>query len=153
MKLSGTLKLISISILAISGLAACDNRGPSESAGQRMDSAAGNNSDSSAANTGQSQAGQSQAEQGQTADNIGDSMQRQGQRAGQALDDATITARVKAALFAEPSLKALQINVDTSQGVVSLSGSVDSLQESNRAKELASSVEGVRIVENRLSLK
>lgn len=149
MKLSGTLKLISISILAISGLAACDNRGPSESAGQRMDRTA--NTDSSTDQSGQSQAGQNQAEQ--TVDNVGDTMERQGQRAGQALDDATITARVKAALFAEPSLKALQINVDTAQGVVSLSGSVDSLQESNRAKELASSVEGVKIVENRLSLK
>ena len=137
MKLSGTLKLISISVLAISGLAACDNRGPSETAGEKLDRTldnAGNKIE-------------------QTTDNIGDSMQRQGEKTGQVLDDAAITAKVKAAIFAEPSLKTLQISVDTVQGVVALTGSVDSKEESNRAKALASAVEGVKVVENRLALK
>ena len=143
MKFSGTLKLTSISVLAsISillgmGLAACDNRGSAETAGEKIDrsiSNAGNKIE-------------------QTTDNIGDSMERQGEKTGQALDDAAITTKVKAAIFAEPSLKTLQISVDTVQGVVSLTGSVDSQEERNRAKALASAVDGVKVVENRLALK
>ena len=137
MKFSGTLKLTSISVLIVMGLAACDNRGSAETAGEKIDrsiSNAGNKIE-------------------QTADNVGDSMERQGQKTGQALDDATITAKVKAAIFAEPSLKTLQISVDTVQGVVSLTGSVDSQEERNRAKALASAVDGVKVVENRLALK
>jgi len=57
------------------------------------------------------------------------------------------------AIFAEPGLKTLQISVDTVKGVVTLSGSVDSQASSNRTKELASAVAGVRDVENRLVVK
>src|SRR5215510_11793565 len=40
-----------------------------------------------------------------------------------ALDDGAITAKVKAALFAEPGLKTLQIEVDTHDAIVTLTGS------------------------------
>ena len=150
MKFSGTLKLTSIPVLAsISillgmGLAACDNRGTTETSRGPAETT-GENIDRSLSNAG------NKIEQ--TADNVGDSMERQGERTGQALDDAAITAKVKAAIFAEPSLKTLQISVDTVQGVVSLTGSVDSQEERNRAKALASAVDGVKVVENRLALK
>lgn len=66
------------------------------------------------------------------------------------LDDAGITAKVKAALIAEPDLSGLQINVDTSGGVVTLSGNVDSDMKSQRAQQLASNAAGVVEVKNNL---
>ena len=69
------------------------------------------------------------------------------------MDDTAITAKVKAAVFAEPGLKTLQISVDTIKGVVTLSGSVDSKSNSDSAEELAGAVAGVRDVENELVIK
>ena len=80
-------------------------------------------------------------------------MAEQSEKAGVAIDDAEITAKVKAAIFAEPGLKTLQISVDTINGVVTLTGSVDSQSNSDTAKALAGAVAGVNRVENRLALK
>jgi hyperosmotically inducible protein len=67
---------------------------------------------------------------------------------GEYVDDATITTKVKAAIFDDPSLKVLQVNVETFQNVVQLSGFVDSTQSENRAVELARNVSGVRSVKD-----
>ena len=72
---------------------------------------------------------------------------------GQYVDDSAITAKVKAAIFDEPSLKMLQINVETYKGVVQLSGFVDSAQSITKAGEVASSVKGVMSVRNDLVVK
>ncbi len=45
---------------------------------------------------------------------------------GEYIDDAVITAKVKAAVLEEPSLKSAEINVETSKGRVQLSGFVRS---------------------------
>lgn len=66
------------------------------------------------------------------------------------LDDAGITAKIKAALIAEPDLSGLQIDVDTVGGVVTLSGNVDSDMKSQRAQQLASNAAGVTEVKNNL---
>lgn len=113
-------------MLLVAGLSACDKPGPAETAGKKID---------------------------QTADKVGDKLGEQGAKAGVAIADTEITAKVKAAIFAEPGLKTLQISVDTVQGVVTLSGSVDTRSISNRAKELAGAVAGVKDVENRLVVK
>jgi osmotically-inducible protein OsmY len=72
---------------------------------------------------------------------------------GQYLDDSSITTRVKAAIFDDPSLKVLQINVETFKGEVQLSGFVDSAQNIRRAGEVARGVRGVRSVKNDLIVK
>jgi len=72
---------------------------------------------------------------------------------GQYIDDSGITTRVKAAIFDDPSLKVLQINVETFKGEVQLSGFVDSAQNIRRAGEVARSVQGVRSVKNDLIVK
>ena len=72
---------------------------------------------------------------------------------GQYVDDSGITTRVKAAIFDDPSLKVLQINVETFKGEVQLSGFVDSAQNIRRAGEVARSVQGVRSVKNDLIVK
>ncbi|KAF0216332.1 MAG: transport-associated protein [Geobacteraceae bacterium] len=72
---------------------------------------------------------------------------------GQYIDDSVITTKVKAAIFDEPSLKTLQINVKTFKGVVQLSGFVDSALSVTKAGEVAGSVNGVVSVENDLVVK
>jgi len=68
-------------------------------------------------------------------------------------DDTAITAKVKAAILAEPGLKSLQINVDTKDATVTLSGNVDSDMLRDRAKQIATSTEGVRNVVDNLTVK
>lgn len=65
-----------------------------------------------------------------------------------AVDDSAVTAKVKAALVAEPGLKSLVIDVKTMAGVVTLRGTADSQEHRRKAEQLASNVEGVRSVIN-----
>ncbi len=72
---------------------------------------------------------------------------------GQYVDDSVVTTKVKSAILGESTLKMLQINVKTYQGVVQLSGFVDSAQSVLKAGEVARSVENVKTVENNLLVK
>ena len=72
---------------------------------------------------------------------------------GQYVDDSVITTKVKAAIFNEESLKTMQISVKTYQGVVQLSGFVNSAQSVTTAGEVARRVEGVKEVKNDLVVK
>ncbi len=67
--------------------------------------------------------------------------------------DAALTAKVKAALMREPGLRSLAIDVDTTNGIVTLNGTVDSAANLDRALQVAIAVEGVKIVNNNLSVK
>jgi len=69
---------------------------------------------------------------------------------GQVVDDATITAQVKAALAADPELSALKINVDTMQGAVKLKGEVKTITLRRKADSLAAGIKGVKSVDNQL---
>ena len=70
-----------------------------------------------------------------------------------AADDTAITAKVKAAILAEPGLKTLQINVDTKDATVTLTGSVDNDSLRDRAKQIVMATEGVKNVVDNLSVK
>ena len=72
---------------------------------------------------------------------------------GEYVDDATITAKVKAAVLEEPSLKSAEINVETSKGRVQLSGFVRSRANIDKAVEVAKGVQGVTSVKNDMILK
>ena len=72
---------------------------------------------------------------------------------GEYVDDAVITAKVKAAVLAEPSLKSAEINVETSKGRVQLAGFVRSRADINKAVEVAKGVKGVKSVKNDMILK
>jgi hyperosmotically inducible periplasmic protein len=69
---------------------------------------------------------------------------------GEVIDDSTLTAKVKAALIADPVTKAGDINVETYRGVVQLAGFVDSAAEKSKATEVARGVSGVKEVRNDL---
>jgi hyperosmotically inducible protein len=73
--------------------------------------------------------------------------------ASQVVDDATVTAKVKASLIEDSTTKATEINVDTHGGTVQLNGFVSSQEAKDRAAELAQAIEGVRKVENNLEVR
>lgn len=69
------------------------------------------------------------------------------------VDDSWITTKVKSEIFSEPSLKVAQVNVETYQGVVQLSGFVDSNAAMAKAVEVARTVKGVKSVKNDMRLR
>jgi hyperosmotically inducible periplasmic protein len=76
------------------------------------------------------------------------------QSAAQAVDDATITTKVKAKLLADSVVGGLKIDVDTHDGVVTLSGdNIKSQAAIDQAIRLAREVEGVRDVKSNLTTR
>ena|SRR5579883_867767 len=67
---------------------------------------------------------------------------------GEYVDDTTITAKVKDHIFENPTLKVMQIHVETFQGAVQLSGFVDSENAKDTAEDIARHVSGVKSVRN-----
>jgi hyperosmotically inducible protein len=68
------------------------------------------------------------------------------------IDDATITARVKTALLNDPQVGAMKIDVETTQGVVTLSGIVKSQADASRAIQLAKQAAGANEVKSALQI-
>jgi osmotically-inducible protein OsmY len=133
------LKVAGVSMLLAAALGACDQQKPgvAETAGKTIDQTvdqAGHKIDAAA-------------------DRMGDKIGEQSAKAGVAIDDTEITAKIKAAFFAESGLKTLQISVDTVRGVVTLTGSVDKQSQSDMAKTMAGAVAGVSKVDNQLVAK
>ena len=69
------------------------------------------------------------------------------------INDAALTAKVKTALAADSVTEAFEIDVETTRGVVLLSGQVDSEKELTQAQKVASAIDGVREVMNRLTVR
>ena len=134
------LQLASASALALS-LAACDQNTSAEKIGRDVGRAA-------------DKAGQQIGKAAETAERkIDQTAAAAGEKlaeAGKAVDDAALTAKVKSALIAEPGLKALAIDVDTSGGVITLNGTVNNDDNRNKAVQLAQRVEGVKSVRDNL---
>ncbi len=76
-----------------------------------------------------------------------------GRSAGNVVDDATITTKVKAKLFKDEVLSGFAVSVETFQGEVTLTGGVDDQRQKSRATVVAESVEGVTGVNNLLKVK
>ena len=116
--------LLAAAALSVSG---CDQqRHPADTAGQKVDRAA---------------------------DQVAATTKDVASKAANVVDDAALTVKVKAALFAEPGLKTLQIDVETRDAVVTLAGSVDSDVLHRRAVQIAGSLSGVRQVVDKLVVK
>ncbi len=67
--------------------------------------------------------------------------------------DAWITAKVKSALMYQPSVSGLGTNVDTKNGVVTLRGEAENEAQKDLATEYASAIEGVKRVNNMMTVK
>jgi osmotically-inducible protein OsmY len=75
------------------------------------------------------------------------------QTTGAYMGDAWVTTQVKTGILNEPSLKVTQINVETYQSVVQLSGFVDNAASQAKAVEIARAVKGVTAVKNDMRLR
>jgi hyperosmotically inducible periplasmic protein len=94
-----------------------------------------------------------QREKAAEMDEAGKAVGEKVEKAGEYLDDAAITAKIKGEILNDPLLKVLQINVTTTHGIVTLSGVVDSKESIDRAVEIARRVKEVKSVENSLVVK
>jgi hyperosmotically inducible periplasmic protein len=117
------ITVLATSLLLVGG---CGQQGTSSTVGQKMD---------------------------RTADKVADTASDASSKVAMAADDTAITAKVKAALIAEPGLKSTDINVDTKEATVTLSGTVGSDELRDRAKQIASSTSGVKNVVDNLVVK
>jgi osmotically-inducible protein OsmY len=75
------------------------------------------------------------------------------QTVGQKIDDASITAQVKMTLLYHRSTSALNTSVKTKRGVVTLSGKAKSGAEMDLAAKFAKDVNGVKSVNNRMTIE
>lgn len=71
-------------------------------------------------------------------------------RAGGVVTDAALTSAVKSKLLADPKVSGLRIDVDTSNGIVTLTGDVATQAEADEAMRLARTTEGVQNVVSKL---
>ena len=128
-------KLIGIIVLSLSLFAftACEQKGTAEKAGGKVDQAA--------------------EKVGEKISDAKEAISDKAEKTGEYMNDAAITTKIKADILSDPLLKVSQINVVTTNGMVTLSGVVDSQQSIDRAMEIAQSVKDVKSVENGLVVK
>lgn len=79
--------------------------------------------------------------------------QAQDRTVGERVDDATITAAVKSKLVADSPKNLVKVNVDTTDGVVQLKGTVSSVEHKAEAERLALATKGVKAVKNELTVE
>ena len=73
-----------------------------------------------------------------------------GAKTGAYVDDSWITTKVKSDLLATKGVSSTHISVTTTNGVVTLSGTVPTQQESEKAAQVAKGISGVKSVQNEL---
>ena len=76
-----------------------------------------------------------------------------GKTAGENVDDATITASVKAKLVADKPANLTRVDVDTNNATVYLNGTVETPEQKTRAEQLAWQAKGVKSVVNNLQVQ
>jgi hyperosmotically inducible periplasmic protein len=138
------------SLAMLAALGACD-RAEERTVGERVDS--GVSKAQQAGAQAKRDAKDAAARAGAAAESAADSTKQMGAAASAKVDDATITAKVNASLAADKDLSAIRIDVDTRDGVVTLSGPTPSATARERASEIARSVKGVNSVNNQLTIK
>lgn len=72
---------------------------------------------------------------------------------GEYVDDVALTGKVKTELLESKQVDGLDVNVDSLNGKVTLSGWASSRAESTRAAQIARNVDGVKSVDNQLKIK
>ena len=84
---------------------------------------------------------------------VGCAVTRDQSTVGEYVDDATVTARVKAKFAEDPTVSAMSIGVETLKGVVQLSGFAKSATERDRAETLARHTPGAASVVNAIVIR
>lgn len=136
-------------------LSACNKQDEGKTAGQQLDSAIAKTEDAAArakakAESEMASAGAAVKNATQGAESSGKDMAA---KAGEKIDDLTITTTVTAGFAKDPDLSVLKINVDTRNGAVTLNGSAPTAAARDKAGSLAKDVKGVNSVDNKLVVK
>ena len=84
---------------------------------------------------------------------IGEKVGEAANQAQRIASNAALTAKIKSKMALDDTIEAVEINVDTSGGVVTLRGAVDTLAEHDRAVQLARETEGVSSVVDLLRVR
>lgn len=87
-----------------------------------------------------------------TAD-LGDRAATAAGQARNAVEDGALTAKIKSKMALDDSVEALEIDIDTVNGVVTLTGTVDTDAQEKRALQLARETDGVTRVVDRLEVR
>jgi hyperosmotically inducible periplasmic protein len=127
------------SLVALLALGGCE-RNDSRTAGQQLDAAI-------------AQVKPAAERAKQEAKKAAEDTRAMGASASEKIEDATVSTRVKAVLSADKQLGDSKIDVDTRNGVVTLSGAVANNQVRDHALELARNVKGVNSVNDQLAVK
>lgn len=77
---------------------------------------------------------------------------RYGEKLGDSLDDAWIHAKIVSKLIGNPDTPERKINVDVVNNVVTLRGTVESMEQKTEAETVAKQTEGVKSVKNMLKV-
>ena len=135
--------VVASSMAVLLALGGC-NPGGDRTASDRMDSAASKTRQAGA---------DAKRDASAATESAADRTKEMGASAGAKIDDASITTQVNAALVKDKELSALKIDVDTQNGVVTLSGPAPTATARERASEIARTVKGVNSVNNQLTIK
>jgi osmotically-inducible protein OsmY len=85
--------------------------------------------------------------------NVAETTREKTADASAAMSDTMITTKVKAEMAADPLVKAMDVHVETQNGVVMLSGFVPSKAEADKAIQIARGVKDVKDVKSSIQLK
>lgn len=136
--------IVAMSFAVVFSLAACQQEGPAEKIGQKLDRTIENAEKKIEHITEQTGKEISEARK---------SLADKAEASGQYISDSVITSNVKTAIISDPLLKASDIKVTTVNGTVQLSGMVESQQVINRAAEVTSKQKDVKLLQNNLTVK
>jgi osmotically-inducible protein OsmY len=82
----------------------------------------------------------------ETGAEIADGARAAGSRMADAIEDGALTAKIKSKMALDDYVKARDIDVDTSDGLITLTGTLHTEAERERAVQLALQTEGVRTI-------
>lgn len=143
----GLLRLVLVVVIVVAAIAFVANY---RSRGDRVSGPADNSSVGTSGHSGEPIDASRARERGAQ---VGETVAKAGNRAAGAVADATLTAKIKSKMALDDTVKALDINVTTTKGTVTLSGDVHSEKEHQRALALARETDGVRQVIDRLHVR
>lgn len=146
---------VAMSIVALAVLSACGNKDDGQTAGQKLDSALASTEKAAAEAKAKAEASMAKA---------GDAMRDATKKAeassantvssiASKADDAAITASIAAEFAKDADLSAIKIDVDTTNGNVTLNGPAPTAAARDKATTLAKSIKGVASVSNKLTVK
>lgn len=138
------LTAIGAAVATVLALGACSKTDDGKTAGQKVDQVIAQS---------ERKADDMRADAGREAEQAKQSAEKGMERATDAVSDAGITASIKTDLAKDPSLSALNIDVDTNNGRVRLNGTAPSDTARDRATQIAMAVKGVQSVDNILTVE